>query len=188
MTVVINLIYIQLYSTFSVYLRDVHSVDAQGYGFLMSLNASMVVIAQFWITRRIRGFPELLMMSLGSFLYMVGFTLFGVVSIYPLFAVAMVIVTGGEMIAIPVARGLAAKFAPRDMRARYMAAFGISWGIPAAVGPWAAGQILDNYSPHLVWYIGGLLAAVGACGFLGIHWRTKRRLGERSRAERLPGS
>ncbi len=170
-----NLVYIQLYSTFSVYLRDVHNIGPQGYGLLMTLNASLVVVAQFAVTRRTRKRPPLMMMALGSGLYAVGFTLFGVVSGYALFVVAMMIVTVGEMVVVPVAQALAAWFAPDTMRGRYMAVFGLAWDLPAAVGPWAAGLILDNYDPHWVWWIGGGLSLAAIFGFLLLQASSRRR-------------
>ncbi len=174
---IMNVVYLQLYSTFSVYLRDVHDIPTQGYGSLMSANALLVVLMQFWVTRRTKVQPPLLMMALGSAFYLVGFTMFGVVSTYFFFLVAMLIVTTGEMIVIPVSHSLVARFAPEDMRGRYMAIFSLSWAIPAAVGPWAAGLIMDNASPFLVWYLSGVLAAVAALGFFTLHNRTRARLG-----------
>jgi MFS family permease len=174
---IMNLVYLQLYSTLSVYLRDVHHIPTQGYGFLMSANALLVVLTQFYVTRRTSAHPPLLMMALGSAFYLVGFTLYGVVSTYFFFLVAMLIVTTGEMIVIPVSQALVTRFAPEEMRGRYMAAFSLSWGIPSAVGPWAAGLIMDNLSPNLVWYLSGVLAAVAVLGFLSLHARTRGRLG-----------
>ena len=174
--IIMNLVYLQVYSTFSVYLRDVHNIPTQGYGFLMSANALLVVLAQFWVTRRTKDRPPLLMMALGSAFYLVGYTMFGLVSAYFFFIVAMLIVTTGEMIAIPVSQSLVTRFAPEEMRGRYMAVFSLSWAIPAAVGPWAAGLIMDNYAPQLVWYLSGVLAAVAVLGFYTLHGRTQERL------------
>ncbi len=174
--VIMNLVYIQLYSTFSVYLRDVHNIGPQGYGLLMTLNASLVVVAQFWVTRRIKARPPLLMMAVGSGLYAIGFTLFGAVTSYAMFVVAMMFVTVGEMVAMPVSQALVAWFAPETMRGRYMAVFGLAWALPSAIGPWAAGLILDNYDPHWVWWIGGGLSLVAILGFLTLHSVSGRRL------------
>jgi MFS family permease len=176
-SIVMNLVYLQLYSTLSVYLRDVHNIAPRGYGALMSINAGLVVIAQFWITRRTRGRPPMLVMAAGSALYLVGFTLFGVVGSYPLFIVAMLIVTCGEMLVIPVSQAVVALLAPVEMRGRYMGVFSLSWGIPSAIGPWAAGLIIDNLNPDLVWYLAGLLSAAAILGFIWLHWRAGSRLG-----------
>jgi MFS family permease len=55
------------------------------------------------------------------------------------------------------------------MRGRYMAVFGLSVSIPAAVGPFAAGIVLDNYPPNLLWHLAVLLCAVSAAGFCALH-------------------
>lgn len=174
--IIMNLVYVQLYSTFSVYLRDVHGIGPQGYGLLMTLNATLVVVAQFWTTRRVKNRPPMVMMALGSAFYAAGFTLFGLVSTYGLFIGGMMLVTIGEMIVMPVSQSLAAWFAPETMRGRYMAVFGLAWALPSAIGPWAAGLIMDNYNPHWVWWIGGGLSLVAVLGFLTLFVSARNRL------------
>jgi len=168
-------VYQQMYNTLSVYLRDVHAVSAQGYGLMLSLDAATVVLFQFWVTRKIKPYPPMLMMLAGTLFYLVGFTMFGFVSAYALFIVAILFITVGEMIVMPVSQALVARLAPEDMRGRYMAFFGLVWTIPAAVGPWAAGIILDNYDPNWVWYAGGIICAVAAAGFYLLHLATRSR-------------
>ena len=129
------IVYQQMYNTLSVFLRDVHTVSTQGYGFILSLDAGTVVLFQFWVTRRIRKYAPMLMMAVGTAFYLVGFTMYGFVSTYTLFVTAILLITIGEMIVMPVGQALVAHFAPEDMRGRYMAFFALSWTVPAAVGP-----------------------------------------------------
>jgi MFS family permease len=166
------IVYQQMYNTLSVYLRDVHGVPTQGYGFMLSLDAGTVVLFQFWVSRRVKRFPPMLMMALGTAFYMVGFSMYGFVATYPLFVVAILLITVGEMIVMPVGQALAARFAPEDMRGRYMAFYALSWTIPSAVGPWAAGLIMDNYDPRWVWYAAGIISIIAVTGFLVLHVRT----------------
>jgi MFS family permease len=165
-------VYLQMYSTLSVYLRDVHNLPTQAFGSLLSINAATVVIFQFWITRRLKKIPELLLMAIGTTLYLVGFTAYGFVSTYPLFLAAMLFITFGEMIIIPVGQALAARFAPEAMRGRYMAFYGLSWAIPSMVGSLAAGLIMDNYNPRWVWYACGILSTLAIIGFLTLYAKT----------------
>ena len=166
-----GLVYLQMYNSLSVYLRDYHGINPQGYGFLLTTSAITVILFQFWTTRRIKNKPPFLMMALGTLFYMVGFSMFGIVSAYWLFASAIVIITIGEMIIMPTSQALAANFAPEDMRGRYMAVFGLTWMIPATLGPGAAGVILDNYNPNLLWYIGGALCLISALAYYALHLR-----------------
>ena len=165
------LAYQQMYSSLSVYLRDNHGIDPQGYGFLLTSSAITVILFQFWTTRQIKRRPPFLMMALGTLFYMVGFGLFGFVNAYWLFVLNIVIVTIGEMIIMPTSQALATNFAPADMRGRYMAVFGLTWGIPSIFGPGLAGVILDNMNPNLLWYVAGILCAVAACAYSALHLR-----------------
>jgi MFS family permease len=174
-SMLMGLVYQQLYNSLSVYLRDSHGIEPQGYGFLMSTSAITVILLQFTTTRLIKKRPAFLMMALGVFFYMIGFGMFGFVSAFWLFAAAVVIITIGEMVVMPTASALATNFAPEDMRGRYMAVFGLSWAIPATIGPSAAGLILDNYNPNLLWYIGAGICAVSVISFYGLHLWLGRR-------------
>lgn len=174
-TIIMIIVYTQMYSTLSVYLFRVHEIPAQGFGYLMSMNAAMVVLFQYGISRHIRNAPPMLMMVAASLLYGIGFAMFGFVSAYGLFMAAMAIITIGEMVHIPVAQSLVSYFAPEEMRGRYMAAFGFSWAIPNTIAPTLAGLVMDNFEPQWVWYIAGLLAVVSALAFTYLFLRTRRR-------------
>ncbi len=163
--------YGQIYNTLSVFLRDVHGVPAGGYGFLMSANAGLVVLLQFWITARIKTRPPMLVLAAGSLFYLVGFVMYGFVGVYGLFLAAMLLITVGEMIVLPVAQALAAQFAPKEMRGRYMAFFGISWVVPSVIGPAASGAILDGPTPQMLWYVCAVSCALAIGGFLYLHAR-----------------
>jgi len=174
-SMIMLVVYIQMYNTLSVYLRDVHGVPPQGYGLLLSIDAGVVVLLQFWVTRRVSKRPPLLMLALGSLFYMIGFSMYAWVNTYALFLAAILVITIGEMIVVPVGQAVAAQFAPEDMRGRYLAFFGLAWTLPSAVGPAAAGYVLDNYRPELVWVLAGILALVAVLGYLGLHLRIRDR-------------
>jgi MFS family permease len=169
------IVYQQMYGTLSVYLRDNHGINPSGYGFLMTTSAITVVLFQFWVSRLIKARPPFLMMAFGTIFYMIGFALFGIVTIYALFALNIVIITIGEMIVVPTSQALAANFAPDAMRGRYMAIFGLSWAIPSTIGPGAAGYILDNYNPNLLWFIGGALCGLSVLAYYALHLRLGTR-------------
>lgn len=169
------IVYQQMYSSLSVYLRDNHNIDPSGYGFLMTTSAITVVLFQFWVSRLIKVRPPFLMMAFGTIFYMIGFALFGAVSLYALFALNIVIITIGEMIVVPTSQAIATNFAPEQMRGRYMAIFGLSWAIPSTIGPAAAGYILDNYNPDLLWFIGGALCGISVLAYYALHLRLGAR-------------
>jgi MFS family permease len=168
--------YEQIYSTLSVFLRDIHGIPTQKYGVLMSFNAAIVVIFQFWVTRQTTKHAPMLTMAYGTGFILIGLFMYGVVSTYPLFVLTMLLITIGEMVVDPVGQALVARLAPENMRGRYMAFYGWGWTLPATVGPWAAGLIMDNINPNWVWYAAGTLCAVSVAGFCMLHLKKRESL------------
>jgi len=169
------LAYMQMNITLPVFLRDVHGLPESGYGLLLSMNASMVVLFQFWISRRIKKFAPMKIMAWGMVIYAVGFSMYGYVSAFWLFIVAMIIITIAEMLVSPTGQAVVAKLSPEDMRGRYMAVFGFSWTIPNAIGPLLAGVVMDNYNPNWVWYGAGIFMLVSSAIFAGLQARSSSR-------------
>src|SRR6266498_75899 len=165
-TVMMTLVYMNMNSTLGVYLRDQHGVSEINYGWLISINAIMVVLLQFWVTRRLEKYKPFLMMAAGSLLYAIGFAMYGFVPTFAFFVVAMIIITIGEMVVSPFQQSLVASFAPEDMRGRYMAVSGLTWSISFTVGPYFAGLILDSANPNLLWTFCGIIGMLATLGFI----------------------
>jgi MFS family permease len=180
--------YMQMNITLPVFLRDVHGLPDSGYGMLLSMNASMVVLLQFAITRRIKSYAPLKIMVLGTLIYAVGFSMYGFTSAYWLFILAMVIITIGEMLVAPTGQAIVAKLAPEDMRGRYMAVFGFSWTIPNAIGPLLAGLVMDNYNPNWVWFGAGIFMVISASIFGYLQIRSGSRFELAPKGESIPAA
>ncbi len=166
-----GIVYQQMYNSLSVFLNKQYGIAPQGYGFMLTASAIVVILFQFSLTRFSKKKPPFIMMAVGTLFYMVGFSMFGFVHQYWLFVAAIVVITIGEMFVVPTSQFIATNFAPEDMRGRYMGVFGMTWMIPATIGPGLAGVIIDNYNPNLLWYIGGVLCGVSALAFVALHGR-----------------
>jgi MFS family permease len=167
----------QLTTTLPVYLRDTGGVSERGFGTILSLNAAMVVLFQFPITRWTSRRAPLAVMAGGMVMYSIGYAMYGFVSAYAFFLVAMAVLTVGEMMTAPVSQSLVSRMAPERMRGRYMATYGFSWVIPAAAGPTLAGLVMDYADPRWVWYGTGLVGLLAASVFLLLRRRMSRRIG-----------
>jgi MFS family permease len=168
------LVVTQMQGTLSVFLRDSHGLPEARFGIILSLNAGMVVLFQFAITRKIEKHPHFVVLTVGTLFYAIGFALYGFVSTYAWFMIAMAIITIGEMFIAPIGSAVAASMAPDHMRGRYMAFYGFSWMLPGALGMFLAGLIIDFGDPHWVWYSAGILGLVAAAAFYGLHLHESR--------------
>jgi MFS family permease len=175
MSAIMVLVYMQMNSTLSVFLRDVHAFPVRNFSLLLSMNALMVVLFQFWIAKKVSKYAPMKMMALGTLFYMIGFSMYGFVSETYMFFIAMVIITVGEMITTPVGQAAVASFAPEDKRGRYMAVYGFRWAIPNLFGIVVAGLVMENLGPNWVWYLTGILSLISAVGFWLLNHATKIR-------------
>ena len=171
-----TLVYMQMYSTLSIYLFEIHNLPISQFSVILSLNAISVVLSQFLVTRLVTKYAPLIMMGVGTLFYCVGYGMYGFVSSFPLFIVAMLIITIGEMIVLPLGQGVVARLAPEDKRGRYMGVYMFAFIIPNLFGFLGAGLIWDHLGAKWVWYIAGIIAFVAMNGFFVIHLISKERL------------
>ena len=177
-----TLMYFNMNSSMSVYLVNHRGITPEQFGYILTLNAGMVVVLQMLFTRMTAKWRSMVAIMVGNILYVIGFTMYGIFDTYRMYVIAMVIITIGEMIYAPKEQMVVANIAPEHMRGRYMAIGSFSWILPIAIGPLGAGLIMDNLDPRYVWFAAGIAGTIAVFGFLFLHLTAK----DRFRKERLP--
>ncbi len=155
----------------SVYLKSQFGISEQGYGWLPTTNALMVVFLQVYITRWLKPYPPYKVMVWGSTFYIFAPLLIAVSNQFWGFWLAMVVMTLGELVVVPRASATAANLAPMDKRGRYMSLFGLTWNVASGISPVFGGFLSDQISPRAPWMV-GVLIGMGACVAF---WRLYRR-------------
>ena len=176
MSILATTAYMQMFTTLSLFLVEFRQMPESFYGALVMLNAVMVVVLQIPIGRWAAKRSPLWMMISGTALYLVGFGSYGLAPSMPLFVIAMVLITVGEMLEVPTSQALTALLAPEDMRARYVATEHLNWIIAQSLGPVAGTAIMDRFNPRWVWYGCSILCAISMGGFYGLQLRSGGRL------------
>jgi MFS family permease len=177
--------FVQMSTTLSMYLVEFQHVSESFFGALVMLNALMVVLLQFPITRWASQQPLLLVMIGGTGFYLLGFGSYGLPPSMALFVLAMILITLGEMLVIPTSQALTALLAPLDMRARYVATERFTLIIAQSLGPLAAAAIMDRFDPRWVWYGSSIICAISIVGFYILQLRSRERLNENQRFDSL---
>lgn len=165
---------ILVFTLLAVYAKENFGVSESQYGFLMAINAGMVVFFQIGVTRLTRPFKTLFILTVGALFYAAGVGSIALGSTFWAFAASIVVMTIGELLIAPTATTTVANFAPPHMHGRYMGAFWVTVEIARAIGPVAGGLLNDLLSPVSIWYGGGLLAILGAIGFSAIARRQNK--------------
>lgn len=153
----IALIFFQLASTFGLYITHL-GFSAATYGAIVSLNGALIVIFELPLTRITRRFPRRRVLAAGYICCASGYALNALTQSVAGMAVCMLVLTLGEMIAMPTAQAYLADLAPQHMRGRYMGVSGLTWALALITGP-ALGLKLFASAPAVYW---------AACGALGL--------------------
>jgi MFS family permease len=153
----IALIFFQLASTYGLYVTKL-GFSAATYGVVVSLNGALIVFFELPLTRVTRQFSRRRVLSAGYVLCAAGYALNALTHSVAGLAVCMLILTLGEMIAMPTSQAYIADLAPQHMRGRYMGVSGLTWALALITGP-ALGLRLFASAPAVYWV---------ACAGLGV--------------------
>lgn len=171
----------QVFTLLPVYTVENFGLKENEYSLLLTVNASMVVLLQFSVTRWTARFRPMRVMGVGALFYMAG--TYSIVWGEQLghFILSMVIITIGELIILPTATTLTADLAPPHMRARYMGIFWLAYPVASGVGPVIGGYLSDTIGPKMIWYSASVIAGMAAVGFFALaqarQWKRKRQAG-----------
>ncbi len=155
----------QIFVLLPVYAKENFGLVESQYSLLLTINATMVVLFQYALTKFTDRYKPLPVMAWSAIIYAIGLGTVAVGYDLPTFAVSMIIVTIGELMLMPTALTFIANIAPTELRARYMGIFGLGWPLAAGIGPIIGGFLNDNFSPVAMWIGASGMALIGAFGF-----------------------
>ncbi|GAA1647254.1 MFS transporter [Kribbella alba] len=121
-------------------------------GLVLGLSALTLVAAQpLQRIRRLRQLNTFQVMTIGYLLLAAGLLANGFATNLLAFLAAAVLWSLGDLLLLSRAFTIVAALAPEHARGRYLAIYGISWGIATTLAPLAATQLLDLAGPILLW-------------------------------------
>ncbi|MDX1994347.1 MAG: MFS transporter [bacterium] len=154
-----------VFNLLSVYTKEQYGILEDQYGRILAVNAIMVVLLQYTVTRITRRYPPFPVLTFGSLFYVVGLSGFALSSTVNHFILAMIVMTVGELIVSPTSTALVANIAPAAMRARYMGLYTMTFTLGTGIGPMLGGILSDAIAPSAIWYAGAITALLAAVGF-----------------------
>ncbi|HEU4725971.1 MAG TPA: MFS transporter [Candidatus Eisenbacteria bacterium] len=168
----------QLMSTFSVYVVEWCGLSKPELGWIYSVNGALVVLIQFPIVKFLAPYRMTTALIVGSVLFAVGYGMMGLVGTFGTLALAMTVVTLGEVMAVPATMNLTANFATEETRGRYMGVYGLFNSFGWSLGPLVGGALLDasNRVAWIPWSVISLLCLFAALGFWDLRGRLSRAM------------
>ncbi len=168
-------------------MLGVYGVDKLGLGeaalgWIISVNAIMVVLFQVPVASRIRRYNSLKVLAAGALFYAAGVASMALGQNPLQFGVSMAILTVGELLIAPTFTSFAVNLAPPEMRGRYMSVYWIGWSFSRGVGPAIAGWTYEAVAPAAIWYLGGFWNLVAALIFASLAPAFRRRKAQGEKA------
>lgn len=136
-------------------------------GAIFTLNTIMVGLGQGLMVRWMTGRVRARMMALAQGFFLVGYVLFVVAGLVPVWfgVVAMLVgsavYTLGELSGGPVISATTAEAAPDHLRGRYLGLVQLTWGLSGSVTPLVYTWLLDH-DAYTIWWVLSVVALVSA--------------------------
>ncbi|MFZ1976209.1 MAG: MFS transporter [Candidatus Acidiferrales bacterium] len=164
----VQLVFFQFTSTLPLFLVQNLRFPESIYGTIFTVNTLLIVALEVPLNTAMARWSHRRTLTLGAFLYAVGFGSYALVNIVPfgktagVFA-AVVIWTFGEMIMMPGSSAYAAEIAPPERRGEYMGLYTMSFNVGFSVGPLLGASLLGRWGPSLAWgaaFVSGCISAL----------------------------
>lgn len=166
-----SFVYVAYETVLPISLTVSHGLAPSTWGFLVVVNPALVTLFQLRLTRRAERFSAAAKLAVALPLMGLPFLLLSVSSAIPVVVAVIVVFVVGEMLWIPSSQSVVARLAPADLRGAYMGAFGLSWSVAWALGPFLGLQVHAAAGDRATWVmfaamslVAGSVGAVAATG------------------------
>lgn len=166
-----SFVYVAYETVLPISLVVSHGLSAATWGFLVVVNPALVTAFQLRLTRATERYSAPAKLAVALPLMGLPFLLLSVSSAIPVVIVVIVVFVVGEMLWIPTSQSVVARLAPADVRGAYMGAFGISWSVAWALGPFLGLQVHAAAGDFATWVmfaamslVAGSVGAAAAAG------------------------
>lgn len=146
-----SFVYVAYETVLPISLVVSHGLSSATWGFLVVINPAIVTVCQLRLTRATGRWSPALKLGIALPLMGLPFLLLSVSSAIPVVVLVIVIFVFGEMLWIPTSQSVVARLAPDDVRGAYMGAFGMSWSVSWALGPFLGLQVHAAAGDFATW-------------------------------------
>lgn len=158
--------FMQFFNSLPVFLKTEYAFTEAQIGALTTVNGVMIVLIEmplvYSVEQRMR---PLEVVSLGILFFGMAFLVLAGGSYYFLTPLLfMIVLTMGEMLAMPFASTYAAGRAHVSRRGQYLGLYSMSWGLALVIAPTAGMWVAETYGFIALWWISGGVALVSMVG------------------------
>lgn len=164
----VALVFFQEVSTMPLFLIHNLKFSPKVLGLLFSLNTLLIVLFEVLLTHATSRWSQRHTLSLGAFLFGVGFGALVIPGNIWFVAATIVIWTCGEMIFFSTSTTLTSEIAPDGRVGEYLGLLSIVFALAFTVAPWIGILVLNKFGAKPLWTGTFILGMLGAAMFIKI--------------------
>jgi predicted MFS family arabinose efflux permease len=150
-----GVVFLQYFSTITIYYKDVHRLSELQIGLLLGLNGFLIFIFEMPLIKWLENtkYTKLGLMFFGAILTGLSLLILNFTSWSGILVVGMLLMTVGEMVAFPFSNAFAVNRAEKGNQGEYMALYSMSFSIAHIFGHNAGLQMTAALGFDTTWYI-----------------------------------
>lgn len=160
-----GLIFIQMFSTFPLYLRESYGFPENRIGSLIAVNTVIIIVFEMILLNALKKRAPIQLVAIGSLFLGGGFALMPLGRGFAYAAFTVAVWTIGEMLVFPSLTTLIANHSDDASRGNYMGLFSLAFALAFPVGPAIGTFVYDNFGPDIPWLLCGLSGIILWSGF-----------------------
>ena len=167
LTILFGFCFFQLFATIPVFFKQRLHLSPSFIGIVMAFNGLLIAAFEMAVVFTLEGKNRNIQYIItGTLLVGLSFTIFNIVpGMASLALLSTVIVTGGEMMAMPFMNSFWISRTDPNNRGQYAGLYTAAWSIAQVLGPFAGSQIAQRYDFAALWWVIGAISIVTAAGF-----------------------
>jgi MFS family permease len=150
--------FFQVWTTMPLFLRASYGASERAIGLLLSINALLIALTEMLVVRAVERLNALRTVGFGAFLVCAGLALLPFGPPYAFAIAAVVTLTVGEMLAMPISNAVVAQRAGRGQTGRYMGIYTLAFSTAFVAGPVVGTAVYERLGSDALWF------GIGATG------------------------
>lgn len=170
--------FFQVFNNLTAYYKNVLHFSEQYIGLLNAMNGLLITVIEMVLVFKLEGRQsKLYYITLGVFLCAIAYIMLNVFHMNAgLAIVMMIIITFGEMFAMPFMNSYWIARSAHHNRGQYAGLYTIAWSIAQTLGPFLGSQVADHSGWPLLWWLVGGVCLISCGGFYIMYRRDQARV------------
>lgn len=166
-TVLFAFCFFQMFTILPVYLKTQLQLTEQSIGLLMAINGMIIAVVEMVLVYTLEARKKpLLYMRIGVWMVAISYGLYNILSGHFLVALTcMLIITIGEMLAMPFMNSYWTGRSSEHNRGQYAALYTMAWGTAQIAAPSIGGFVADRFGYPTLWWAVFVVAIIAGWGY-----------------------